>query len=1061
MKASAVKSTAVRTSPLTTRLWLLCSLVLALAVGHVAPLSAQVPDAPRDSAPAELLEGLTALDVVPAEVELSTSRGTRQVLVRGMYRDGSTRDLTLFATWRPAEAAIAEVVRGRVVARGEGDTRLAVRVGDLMREIPVRVRGFAQSDPVGFRTEVLPVLTRHGCNAGSCHGAPEGKGGFALSMLAYAPDRDEESLRNGGLVRRIEPIDPESSLLLRKPLLALPHVGGKRFRETDPGYALLRDWIAEGARPDPTPVPDCTGIEIEPRGAVLLRAGTGQQLSILARFRDGSTRDVTGLATYDTSNRDLATGDQTGHIRGHRRGVAAISVRYLQHLQSVPLTIVEPVAGFEPTPLSTTHDVDRLVQGQLNLLGIPAALRCDDATFLRRVSLDVTGLLPAAQEVREFLADTSADKRVRVIDRLLASEEFARFWGQKEADLLRVNAGAMPEGRAEALARWIVESWRQNRPFDQHVRALLTATGSAAQQPAVSLFLAIPATEDLAESTAQLFMGSRINCAKCHNHPFENWTQDDYYRIAAVFARLQREGQTLRVHDQGDVRHPATGAVMLPWGAPRAPQTPAADRREDFVSWLTAPGNPLFARVEVNRLWAQLLGRGIVHPVDDFRSSNPPANPALLDWLADQFVRSGFDRRAILKLILTSDTYQRSSETTPLNEEDDRQFSHALIRRLSAEQVQDAIGLATRSLPSLAEIARDQQQTAASLARREQEVRAGTPEWINQQRAKLAELPLRLGVWRHRGPYNVGSYAEGLKNSFPPETETFEKNPLTGDVHPEWPEAKSQQVGDGRVAVHYIARTLHAREAGKGMLFLGSDDGVKVWLNGQVIFDKPGTRGVKENDDTLPLELVAGENRLLLKITNSGGFCGFYFRLGSFQEQPLPIPELALDLAEELAAQAGEIPEPLLKRLQQERERQDRDLLALRDQLQKITRREAYQTQRLVPAGGDFLRAFGQPRRETPCVCERVNEPAIDQVLHLLNGGQVLPQITHAAGQYDTIADNAALVEELYLAILSRFPRETERQPILAHLQRASSRRLALEDVIWALLNTREFLVAH
>ena len=351
-------------------LHLLCGVLLLLAVGGVGVnrLLAQPPDPAAPTAARDPLAGLTALDVLPAEVELASSRGTRQVLVRGTYRDGSTRDLTLFATWQTNDPAIADVTRGRITARGEGDTLVSIRVGDLAREIPVRVRGFAQPDPVGFRTEVLPVLTRHGCNAGSCHGAPEGKGGFALSMLAYAPDRDEESLRNGGLVRRLEPIDPESSLLLRKPLLALPHVGGKRFRETDPGYALLRDWIAEGARPDPAPVPDCVGIEIEPRGAVLLRTGTGQQLSVLARFRDGSTRDVTSLATYDTSNRDLATCDPTGQISGHRRGVAAISVRFLQHLQSVPLTLVEPVAGFTPTPLPTTHEVDRLVQGQLNLL---------------------------------------------------------------------------------------------------------------------------------------------------------------------------------------------------------------------------------------------------------------------------------------------------------------------------------------------------------------------------------------------------------------------------------------------------------------------------------------------------------------------------------------------------------------------------------------------------------------------------------------------------------------------------------------------------------------------
>jgi len=1004
---------------------------------------------------------LNRLEVIPDRVELNSRRATRQVLVRGWYRDGSVRDLTRLATWQSEYQQTALVEQGRVIAHAAGVTTVTIHAGPLSQSLGVTVRDVERPDPVGFRAEVLPVLTRQGCNAGSCHGAPEGKGGFALSMLAYAPARDEESLRTGGLVRRIEPIDPESSLLLRKPLLALPHVGGKRFRETDPGYMLLRDWIAEGAQPDPTPVPECVEIQVEPRDPVLLRVGTGQQLSVLARFQDGSFRDVTRLVTYDTSNRDLAMADASGSVQGLQRGVAAISVRYLQHLQSVPVTVVEPVPGFEPTPVVSEHPIDRLVLSQLNLLAIPPAPRCDDATFLRRVSLDLTGLLPAAPRVREFLADAAPDKRTRLIDQLLGSEEFARLWGLREADLLRVNPGAMPEGRAEALARWIVEAWRTNRPFDQHVASLLTATGSATEQPPVSLFLAIPGTEELAESTAQLFMGSRISCAKCHNHPFENWTQDDYYRIAAVFARLQRDKSTLRLLDEGETRHPATNAVLTPWGHPTPPQAPAADRRADFVAWLTAPGNPLFARVEVNRIWAQLLGRGLVHPVDDFRSSNPPSNPPLLDWLAGEFVRQKFDRRAILRLILTSDTYQRSSATSPLNEEDDRQFSHALVRRLSAEQVQDAIGLATRSLPPLAEIAREQAEVATALAQRRTELASETSSWIAGQRTLLANLPLRQGVWRHRGPFAVGSYAEGLQATFPPESETFTPTPLAGDPHPEWPEAKVQAVGDGRIAVHYIARTLVTREAGRASLFLGSDDGVKVWLNGRVIHDHPDTRGVKENEDTVPLELVAGENRLLLKITNSGGFCGFYFRLGTFRDQELTPSELPPDLAEELAAQPGDLPDPLHRRLQAFRAQRDAPLQKLQEQLARLERREAYQTQRLIPAGGDFLRAFGQPKRETPCVCERVNDPAIDQVLHLLNGGLVLTQITHAAGHYDTIPDETQLVDELYLSILTRFPRDSEREPIVKHLRQATSRRLALEDVIWALLNTREFLVTH
>ena len=554
----------------------------------------------------------------------------------------------------------------------------------------------------------MPIFMKNGCNNGSCHGAARGKDGFHLSLFGYDPAVDEENLVRGGLNRRIDLADPHGSLLLKKPLMRLGHVGGKKLAPADAAYEVLRRWIAEGAQTADKGAPECTGIRVHPSGARVLKAPwLGQQVSVVATFADGSTRDFTAIATYETSHKDVVSVDPRGRASGLKAGQAAVSVRYLSHLESVHFTVVEDVPGFRWPDPPAANFVDELVHRKLRQLQVPPSGLCDDGAFLRRIHLDLTGLLPSAEAVRAFLRDTTPGKRMRVIDSLLASEEFARYWGQRAADLMRVNAKGLPGGRAEIFAGFITDSLRRNMPFDKFATAILTATGDGTEVPEANYFLAIDKLSDLTETTAQLFMGSRINCAKCHNHPFENWTQDDYYRISAVFARVRNENGAVGLSESGETRHPVNGRAMPPFAAPKAGLPVARDRRADFARWLTAPGNPYFARVEANRAWAALFGRGIVDPIDDFRSSNPPSNPELLDGLAAFLERSGYDRRALIRAICASNTYQASAVPLPLNRHDDSLFSHARVRRLSAEQLQDAVGLATGQLRPAAEIGSD------------------------------------------------------------------------------------------------------------------------------------------------------------------------------------------------------------------------------------------------------------------------------------------------------------------------------------------------------------------
>jgi hypothetical protein len=646
-------------------------------------------------------------EVFPAEVVLDSRRSARQLIVTG-FRGAETFDLTRQALYQTGVDGIVRVSGGKIVPLADGRTTVTLSAGGRMLKVPVTVSNFSKPDPVRFKFETLPVLTKQGCASGSCHGSPHGKGGFTLSLFGYDPRVDQISLTRDGFNRRINVLEPAESLILKKPLLEVPHVGGKRLRKTDAAYRVLHDWVYAGAATE-LPATECERIEIRPgRSRVLHAPHLEQQLSVLAYFSDGTTRDVTAISTFESSHPGVVTVDADGYVKGHGRGQAAVSIRYLDRLESFYVTVVEDVPGFVWKAPKEHNWIDARVNEKLRQLQYLPAATCSDEVFVRRVSLDLTGLLPSPERVRKFLTaaragDTAA--RSALIDELLETEEYARFWALKKADLMRVSPKRLKDGNAEGYADWIVESIRKNVPYDRFARELLTSSGAAKDVAPANYFLAIPTTDERTEMTAQLFMGSRLECAKCHNHPFEAWTMRDYYSISAVFARTQADKGTVRLTATGEVQHPTTLETLRPWGssAEQARANAPADRRAFFAEWLTKPGNPYFARVEVNRMWAELLGRGIVNPVDDFRSSNPPANVALLDALAKEFEISGFDRKRIIRLICNSQTYQRSTETNRFNESDEALFSHGRVRLLTAEQLKDAIAVATRALPSIPE----------------------------------------------------------------------------------------------------------------------------------------------------------------------------------------------------------------------------------------------------------------------------------------------------------------------------------------------------------------------
>lgn len=682
------------------RLVLAAALVLApLTVCSASGKGSAVAEASASANPADPVP-LKRIDVFPPDVQLAGTRQRVQFVVTGHDIEGGVRDLTAEADFTSSDPSVVKVHSAVGVPAGNGNARIRVRAGGHQTTVDARVFNQTVPQRVSFEYDMLAAVSKQGCNSGACHGSPAGKGGFRLSLRAFDPQLDRLTLIREGVGRRTNPLEPAESLLLLKPLSEVSHGGGRRLETTDPAYDVMREWIAQGCREDAAGQPRLVELEVYPAsGRLLKRPAFSQQLSVRARFSDGSSRDVTDLAVFSSSDEDVASVTAEGRVVAKKRGEAAILVRYLEFIESTSLTFVEDVEGFAWRDPPKENYIDDLVDAKLRQLKFAPSPRCDDATFLRRVYLDVIGILPTVAEIRSFLADESPEKRSRLIDDLLERPEFARFWALKWGDLLRLTSDRIGGDGVHKYHRWIRRAVDSNMSYDEFARRLLTARGSTHANPPANFYRTAADTNECVETVSQVFLGARLQCAKCHNHPFERWTQDNYYGMAAFFNRVRR-GDTAKpdeklvwVAREGEVTQPRTGEQMKPWLPGRGDVQPSGsdDRRELFVRWLTGPDNPYFARIEVNRIWSYLMGRGIVDPPDDFRDSNPPSNPELLDALADDFVRSGFDRKHIIRTILNSRTYQASTETTRFNESDSQYFSHREPRMLTAEQLLDAI----------------------------------------------------------------------------------------------------------------------------------------------------------------------------------------------------------------------------------------------------------------------------------------------------------------------------------------------------------------------------------
>jgi hypothetical protein len=657
---------------------------------------------------AEIVGQPKSIEVYPGAIVLKGTWASEQILVTGHYADGRTRDLTAFASFESDNPAIAKVQPGGFVQPvGEGSCTVRVTVGGHSANLSVQTSQLQQEQPVSFRHHVIAALNVGGCNMGACHGTPSGKNGFKLSLRGFDPAADYVQLTRDVLGRRTSVHHPEESLLLAKGLGRVAHAGGMRFVNGSVPVNLLVAWHKQGMQNDSAQLPKLTKIEVAPGRRVYHAPARWQQLAVKAHFSDGSVRDVTRLTNFSSSDAAIAETSLEGLVEFRQAGEVAILCRYLDELQSVRLTYLEPREGFVWQEPPQHNFVDQHAFAQMKLMSIRPSELCTDSEFVRRVTLDVVGRLPTVAEVKAFLADPALDKRSKWIDRLLEMPEYADFWALKWADVLRNNRKTIQYKGAVALQRWLRGHFLANTPIDEIVRQLITASGQTFANPPANYYRITRDPQNLAESTAQLFMGVRMQCAKCHNHPFERWTQDDYYNLASFFARVRlrrdpdsappkqdRDFADIVYLDRGgEIHQPRTGRLVVPSfpGGIVAKIAPDQDRREVLAQWLVAADNPFFAKSVVNRVWYHLFGKGIVDPVDDFRDSNPACNEALLEALTADFVKHRFDLKHLIRTICNSRTYQLSAQTNEFNEQDGKYFSHAYTKLHSAEQLLDAI----------------------------------------------------------------------------------------------------------------------------------------------------------------------------------------------------------------------------------------------------------------------------------------------------------------------------------------------------------------------------------
>ncbi len=565
------------------------------------------------------------------------------------------------------------------------------------------------ADAVSFAHDVSAVLSRAGCNMGACHGNLNGKGGLKLSLRGEDPVFDHLALTRGALARRIDPESPDESLVLQKAVGRIPHEGGVRFPLASREYAILRQWIAEGGRSDARSAAKLKKLIVTPTQQILTAPQDSFQLKAIALYADGSTRDVTPLLAVDSTAIGVVRVLPSGEVRKEQDGETTLLVRYLGEQVPVRVAFLPDVPEPDLSVLKSSHRIDELIARQLRELRIPPAELASDALFIRRASLDITGTLPTADVVRAFLADPAPNKREKLIDSLLSRPEYAEYWAMKWSDLLRNEEKSLDKKGVQVYHRWIKNWIAEDRPLNEFARAILSARGSTYANPPANFYRAVRDPQARAEAVAQVFLGVRVNCAKCHNHPFDRWTQDDYHQFSAFFTQIQyrvlanNRRDDLDKHEfvgeqivfasrTGETTLPRTGDVAVPktLGDDRSPNA-HTDRLNMLADWIAHPDNPFFAQAQANRVWSHLFGRGLVEPNDDFKVANPPSNPELLDYLTAEFKAGGFRLKPLIRTILLTRTYQLSSSTNERNAHDESHFSHAMIQPLEAEQLLDAM----------------------------------------------------------------------------------------------------------------------------------------------------------------------------------------------------------------------------------------------------------------------------------------------------------------------------------------------------------------------------------
>ena len=682
------------------------------------PTAGQATDVPRDTE-------LTGIVATPSDIEFQHKFDYVQILLTGQLKSGGSVDLTRVANLVDTSDFVSVDGSRLVRPATDGTGRLTFTYSGQSVTIPVQVTGTAKPVTVSFVQDIMPVLSKLGCNAGTCHGSKNGKNGFKLSLRGYDPLFDHRALTDDVAARRFNRAAPDQSLMLLKASGSIPHVGNVRTRPGEHNYELLRTWVEQGVPLD-LDSPRVSRIDLLPTDPVLPRSGASQQMVVIATFTDGTVRDVTQEAFIESGNIEVVEADDHGVITALRQGEAPILARYEGAYIAATLTVMGDRTGFVWNNPETHNYIDQHVYQKLQRVKLLPSEVCSDSEFLRRVYLDLTGVSPTADEVRRFLSDTtdSRTKRDRLVDHLVGSGSYVEHWTNKWSDMLQVNRKFLGEEGAIALRNWIKDCVARNKPYNQFVYEIITATGSNLDNPPSGYWKILRDPTSAMENTTHLFLATRFSCNKCHDHPFERWTQDQYYDLAAFFSQVGRkpdpqfadktiegtavDGAAPLVEvvfdtDSGEITHARTGQIASPIFPFEHSDllSASAPRRHQLAHWITSKENPYFARSYVNRLWGYLFGRGIIDPIDDIRAGNPPTNPGLLQALTHDCIEHDFDLQHMLRTICKSRTYQHSIQTNGWNKSDQINYSHAIPRRLPAEVLFDAIHQATGSLSKI------------------------------------------------------------------------------------------------------------------------------------------------------------------------------------------------------------------------------------------------------------------------------------------------------------------------------------------------------------------------